>query len=543
LFDRKLFRGGELTANISIMNYLPRPIKDAAIRASIMLPQGGRAIAEKILPAGTLQEAEMKSMSLKLAVPADTPEGSYTLHVAAMEGGKEMSDNEYDLVIMGKNDDLPTIKATRRVGLYLGGDNYKETPDDLAQTEKMLRDFGIRYTPVKDLKDLPSAPVDLLVIGMNGLDKASVTHGKTVADWIRNGNKLLCMEQNKDMVLPWCTGLRFSGIKKSMQYFHIPFPDHPVFNGIKQDNIYLPNSRQGDRGYYRSYLLPLTKGMTAVGKTWGTTGMGMVLSEHKLGKGLFLVNTINAVSQYQSDPVIRRYLENLLSYALGDAWTGTLAYEAPKDNYVIKPPKSADRFQIDLAPYANRGLLDEKANDKAGGWDDTGPKDMRHFPTGSQMFGGIPFTIVPPEGNNGKSVIVLGDNKFRSYFPREVKGIDVKMLTAKRLIFLVSAAWTRPDNGEIGRLTVNFKGGNTILPHAVIPLVIGRNIDDWIKTDSNLSEGITTWSKKHPVTGDTCVVFAFEWVNPEPQGIIQTIDFESNGKAVPILLAITGEKP
>lgn len=539
LFNRKLFRGGKLKADITIMNDTPAQLTDTAIRIRI-ISNKGTTIAEKTVPVGKLGEGEKKTMPVNLPIPVEIPEGDYSLRISALKDGKEKSDNEYDLVIMGTTGKMPKIKQTQRVGLYISDDKNK-----LAQTKKMLSDFGISYVPVKDLKNLESMPVDVLIIGMNGLDKRAVDNGSVIAEWIKKGHKLICLEQNKNIMLPWSTGLHFSGLKNKMSYFQIPFPNHPVFNGIKQEDIYLPNKGKNARGYYQSYVQPFTKGMLAVGKNWMNPSMGMTLVEHKLGKGLFLVNTIEAVSQYQNDPVIQRYLKNLLSYVLSDAWQGDSVCEAPKDKYAIKPPKRGNCFQVDLAPYANRGLRDDKADDKIGGWDDTGPKDMRHFPTGMRKFAGIQFMITQPEKNDGKSVIVLGNERQRSYFPREVKGIDVRMRRAKRLFFLVSAAWCDSNGAgeEIGSLTVNYKGGNTLSPCAIIPLSIGRNINEWTNSNPALSEAVTAWSKKHPLTGDNCSVFVFEWINPEPQGIIQTIDFSSNGKSVPILLGISGEKP
>ena len=63
---------------------------------------------------------------------------------------------------------------------------------------------------------------------------------------------------------------------------------------------------------------------------------------------------------------------------------------------------------IDITPVVNMAFRDDISDDKKGGWTDQGPgNDMRMLKTGRRRFSGIPFEIIDPAKNNGKSCIVL----------------------------------------------------------------------------------------------------------------------------------------
>ena len=133
---------------------------------------------------------------------------------------------------------------------------------------------------------------------------------------------------------------------------------------------------------------------------------------------------------------------------------------------------------VDISGHCNMGFEDEKPFDKTGGWTDQGPRnDMRGFPVGRRVFGGIPFEIVDPRRNNGRSCIVLFGGA-RPYFPKAVTGIKVG-LKVRRLHFLVDAAWTFNKKGlEIAKFVVHYEGG----AKAEILLLECVNVDNWWET-------------------------------------------------------------
>ncbi|UKI31713.1 MAG: hypothetical protein L6W00_28950 [Lentisphaeria bacterium] len=96
---------------------------------------------------------------------------------------------------------------------------------------------------------------------------------------------------------------------------------------------------------------------------------------------------------------------------------------------------------IDLRTVSNMGFQENsRANDGLGGWTDEGAggNDLRNIPVGRQLFGGVPFSIVNPAENGGRSCIVLG-NAVKRHLP---DAVEIPMNAhARSLYFLHASAW------------------------------------------------------------------------------------------------------
>lgn len=114
--------------------------------------------------------------------------------------------------------------------------------------------------------------------------------------------------------------------------------------------------------------------------------------------------------------------------------------------------------KLDLSSYANRGFKDETAGDKTGGWADQGENDMRFFKLYNDVtFLGVPFFIIDPATNNGKSVLgIKGQND--PELPRKVEiPIDGYYSGA---YFLHSAPYGKP-NQLCGRYRFVYEDGSS----------------------------------------------------------------------------------
>ncbi len=102
-------------------------------------------------------------------------------------------------------------------------------------------------------------------------------------------------------------------------------------------------------------------------------------------------------------------------------------------------PKGVAYRPINLTPYAPRGLIDEVAQDGIGGWSDQGPRsDMRNFPTGPQLFKGVPFEI----GVEPNVCIVLAVRR-RPGFDTMPKSVEIAVGHAvEGLYFLHAVAYS-----------------------------------------------------------------------------------------------------
>ena len=75
-----------------------------------------------------------------------------------------------------------------------------------------------------------------------------------------------------------------------------------------------------------------------------------------------------------------------------------------------------------------------------------------------------------------------------------------------------------------------------------IPLIPGKNIADWYNP-KDLPEALVAWEALQPTKFKAVVgLYMYEWKNPQPHGIIDSIEFVSSYMyPTPVLVAITAE--
>lgn len=152
-------------------------------------------------------------------------------------------------------------------------------------------------------------------------------------------------------------------------------------------------------------------------------------------------------------------------------------------------PKSGQNqyYPLPLAQVANMGYVDEVAGDGKGGWSDQGPSnDLRAFVPETGIYGGVPFAVVDPAENGGRSCVMLKSSN--SAF-----GADRLLLpvgeVCSQIDLLSSAAWGR-KNEHIADMTVVFGDGRK----QVFPLIMGKNTGGWWNPAPLLPDGELAWS-------------------------------------------------
>ncbi len=200
-------------------------------------------------------------------------------------------------------------------------------------------------------------------------------------------------------------------------------------------------------------------------------------------------------------------------------------------------PLSLRYVPLDISRYANRGFIDEVANDGKGGWSDQGPDcDLREFPAGLQRFNGIPFLV----GKEPRACIVL--RSLVRPFP-EAQPEAVTLPVGRRTMgfwFLHAGTYTGFGQ-QVGGYRVQYADGTA----AAIPLVGGVNLRDWIELPMPFTTEQGTWSR-NAWTGSTRVSFPnvtvsqMLWLNPKPDVTVTAVTFENpQHKGCPILIALT----
>lgn len=192
--------------------------------------------------------------------------------------------------------------------------------------------------------------------------------------------------------------------------------------------------------------------------------------------------------------------------------------------------KTEQKFTpVDLSSAANRGFYDEVEGDGVGGWTDQGANDMRQFALrGETRFLNIPFVIIEPERNGGRSCIVLR-GKNNKNFPVAVE-ISVNNKAAG-IYFIHCSAWSADI---VGRYRLVYESGEEY----VAELHHGEEIFDWWgKQMSDIARPV--WTGANSVT-DTMSVYLYALANPYPAKKIKNIVAETSGDgSYLMLLAVT----
>lgn len=188
---------------------------------------------------------------------------------------------------------------------------------------------------------------------------------------------------------------------------------------------------------------------------------------------------------------------------------------------------------LDLSWAANRGFADEKSGDGVGGWTDQGPEgDLHDFPVGDRTFVGVPFHVIDPAKNDGRSVVALCGRP-RPSWPEAVT-IRAGGSKASYLYFLHTAAWAGTDkNQAFAQYVVRYGDGS----QETIPLRVGVETAGWWGPGRG-DRCLVAWTAKRKAA--SVGVQVFEWKNPRPGEGIEAIVFRSLRRMpVPLLLAVT----
>lgn len=189
---------------------------------------------------------------------------------------------------------------------------------------------------------------------------------------------------------------------------------------------------------------------------------------------------------------------------------------------------------LDLKEAANMGFYDPVAGDGQGGWADFGPEACFHeIPCGVHTFQDsvIPFEIIDPDANGGKSVITLSGPGRESVFPAHSPHIRINR-KLRELYFLHGCMYAEQADEPLPLIQyrIHYEDGTE---HLFI-CYRGQEVDDWWDPPRRMTRAMRTYQEHMTWLMNT------PWLNPLPDRAIEWIRMESTGHAIPILVAITG---
>jgi len=528
---RNAFAGKPLTFTLIAINDTMADLKDVTI--SMAVTDGEKVVVSDEKSITPFTQEHHHRFDILMELPARVKTGHYELVLTMKDPeGNSLAENSHRLHILGKEPTLKNVQA-RKVLVYVG-----QSAEGTA-LKRVLDALDVTYTEAEDLSELKECPV--LIVGPNAFDAEVDQKIETIRHYVRDGGYLLVLCQSGLSITPVIEALRYRGFGPPSNTDVVTF-EHPAFHGFDRMDFRLWNGK----------VFPTANGMTpmtpavlaAVAQTYRAMNeMGMSVGEIALGKGVYMFSQLRAIENYERDSVAARYANQLLRYAVSKEWTTQYAVEvtggAGIGKFKLPAPDSA--FFVDLRPYCNMGFVDEVADDRKGGFADEGPtSDMRVIPLGRQTFAGVPFEIIDPAKNQGKSCIVLGGN-VKKYFPERIEEIKIGC-KASYLYFLVSPTYCAPRPGmKIGKVVFHYPwGGFGTTSEISFELEVDKNVVDWTQLSDNLPGAAVAFEAKHPNWDRSVGALMIPWENPVPEEKIESMDIISYGNTVPIFVAVTG---
>ncbi|XHR29770.1 MAG: glycoside hydrolase family 2 TIM barrel-domain containing protein [Chthoniobacteraceae bacterium] len=524
------FSGDSYECQLFAVNSTPDSLRDLQFRVWLRTAEGNDIELGRFSP-GRIAPWEVFSLPVKLAIPKKTipyPQIRITL---SNPTGSVVGQNFYDVSIRSRALLTKHLSVRETVALLENGD-----VEAMKQTANILRALGVPFDilPIEQLSSRYTAAIVPASLPQAG---GLTINPQALRAWTRGGGKLLVLEQNPSgqSLLP-----NLKVVRSEIAYADLAIPEHPVFAGLSQRDFDQWNNP--DAGYViNAAIAPFTTNAIAVrAPQLASNKVENAIMEATMGRGRIFWTQLCATKLWGIDSSASLYLRNVFSYMLGGAPVYSKVKPLPEADGGVEGIAVGREVFIDLSAAANQGFANDE---KGGGWTAQGANDFAGMPMGLQKLKGVPFRIIDPAANNGKSCLVLRGSARRE-FPARIDGIPVKQKLAK-LFFLHACAWKGDD---AGRYRLNYEDGT----HYDYLLTNGRNIGDWA-TPQDLPEATPAFVRGNwNGTGQIGLYMAM-MENPHPEKQILTIDFFSSGSdstiewlpgiaPVSILVAITGEK-
>ncbi|MFA5204730.1 MAG: hypothetical protein WC708_10045 [Lentisphaeria bacterium] len=172
----------------------------------------------------------------------------------------------------------------------------------------------------------------------------------------------------------------------------------------------------------------------------------------------------------------------------------TLSFSFRRPPPPSSPITRSDTF-CDFSTSANMGFKDDVAGDGKGGWSDQGPdNDLALFDVEHNFFGAVPFKIIDPAKNEGKSVLTFASPKITPAINLKTATIKTNGAMARYLYILHACCWSRSvENDLVGEVSVTLRKGASIRK---FPIRDKRDVGDWWYP-ANLPNGAVAFTQSN----------------------------------------------
>ncbi|HEV7779832.1 MAG TPA: glycoside hydrolase family 2 TIM barrel-domain containing protein [Chitinophagaceae bacterium] len=270
-----------------------------------------------------------KKLAMKL--PSQLPMGDYQLAGKVIAAGKLVSEN-YDKLFIGNKEWLAAAPAAiQKIILY----------DPQGKTATSFDKLNISYSKISSFNSIPLS--SLLVIGENSVDEIFTKQAALVKQFVKNGGRVVCLRQDAAH-LPAVNSVLSAAMQNVTTPLDVPAyppparpsrngyyvnperPDHPVFNGVKREQLRVWSDYTGWDASQKGFpaIYPVTDGYVPVDKkdigriavlgNYGVALEGITIAEVADGKGSVLLCGLDLAGRTKVDPVADRMLINMINY-------------------------------------------------------------------------------------------------------------------------------------------------------------------------------------------------------------------------------------
>ncbi len=177
------------------------------------------------------------------------------------------------------------------------------------------------------------------------------------------------------------------------------------------------------------------------------------------------------------------------------------------DTGIVSSGKKPSISTIDIRKSVNMGWRDEKPGDRKGGWTDQGVNDVRDLEPGLQQYFEVPFALIDPAENNGKSCMIFAGPSRDYMLPNAL--IDNINQKGKRLYLLHGLGWAPNDIRKIAEIAVNYTDGSK----HIIPVKSNIDVCDWWRR-TRASNALMAWRGRNPEATTALYLSGFD-LDPE----------------------------
>lgn len=184
---------------------------------------------------------------------------------------------------------------------------------------------------------------------------------------------------------------------------------------------------------------------------------------------------------------------------------------------------------IDIRSAVNMSWRDEVPGDRKGGWTDQGENDVRDLTPGVQTFFDVPFDLIDPAENNGKSCMIFAGPD-RGYM---LKGATVDNINKKgeRLYIFHGLSWAPTDIRKVADLKVTYTDGTV----SNIAVDANRDVCNWWNR-VRAENALIAWRGRNPQAETTLYLSGFDL---DPSKTVRSISMTPTGNGVWMVAALS----